>query len=88
MDYANDLAEKINYMTEEDDINNILYAPYAFEDFDKADIMERLDGLVPEKMFIIYHSKLVQEEKEADPSKFTEEKFFKKWFTIEEFSKE
>ena len=88
MAYANGLAGKMNSMTEKDDINNILYAPYAFEDFDKADIMKRLDGLIPEKMFIVYHSKLVQKEKEADPSKFTQEKFFQKWFTIEEFSKE
>jgi len=46
-------------MTEEDNIEDLLYAPYAYDDFDKEDITKRLGLMVPENMYVIYQSKLV-----------------------------
>jgi len=43
-------------MQESDDVEDILYTPYDFGDFDKQDIQTRLDCLVPENMYVLYHS--------------------------------
>ena len=88
LEYAETLATRMNYTKDEKDIGNILYAPYAYEEFDEADIMRRLDGLVPENMYAIYHSQLLQKLKEAQPEKFTKERFYEAWFTLEDFSQE
>jgi secreted Zn-dependent insulinase-like peptidase len=59
MSYAILLGYRMNYMTEEDKIEDLLYAPYAYDDFDKEDLIKRLNLMVPENMSVIYQSKLV-----------------------------
>ena len=70
MSYGNMLAKRLNFMRDEKDIDNILYIPFAFENFDKADIIARLDHFIPENMMCTFQSKLVKELKDKDPSKF------------------
>jgi len=38
MKYANMLGRRMNHLHDEKDIDNILYYPYAFEDYDKEHI--------------------------------------------------
>jgi len=65
MSYAVKLGERMNYMTPDDKVENILYAPYAYDDFDKADITSRLDLMSPDNMYVFFHSKLVEQLKDA-----------------------
>ena len=39
---------------DEKEVDNILYNTYAFEDFDKQDIINRLNCLVPQNMYVIF----------------------------------
>ena len=64
MDYANDLVERLMYLKGGEQVNNIIFNPYAWEEYDPEDIKKRLECLVPQNMFVIYHSKLLLEEKE------------------------
>jgi len=52
------LSNRMHYLKDGDQEKNMIWAPYAFENFDKADIMKRLDCLVPENMYILFYSKL------------------------------
>ena len=54
----------MNNLANESDIEDILRNPYAYENFDENDIKERLLKLVPENMWVIYHSPLVTSEKD------------------------
>ena len=54
--YANMLGRRMRYMQNEDDADDILWAPYDLNHFDKADIRARLEMLRPENMYAIYHS--------------------------------
>ena len=59
--YGNMLGRRLAYMGQNDSIDDLLYIPYAHHNFDKEDIKMRLDLLVPENMYIFYHSKLVKQ---------------------------
>ena len=58
-------------MKKEEAIDDILYLPYAYGQFDEEDIISRLKCMVPEKMFCFFHSKGVQKLKDKCPEKFT-----------------
>ena len=47
----------MNYLKDEDP-KDLLWAPYAFENFDVDDINKRINCLVPDNMYVIFHSKL------------------------------
>lgn len=83
LESAQMLAHRINFMNDDKHINDILYHPFAFEDFDKQDIKMRLNCLVPENMYVIYHSKLLNQLYKAHPEKFKKERFYSKLFMIE-----
>ena len=76
LDYAEDLGEILNYMSSDDDVDKILYNSYAFENFDKDDIMSRLDLLVPENMYAFVSSQIFNKEFQANPAKFQKERFY------------
>lgn len=88
LDYARLLGKRMNHMNEinEEDVKNMLYNTFAFEEFDKEDIAMRLKLLVPENMIAIFHSKLLEKEEKAQPEKWQKERFYDKLFTIEQFS--
>ena len=96
MRYANMLARRLNFMpyesphglSQDDLASQILYAPYAFKEFDKVDIARRLDMLAPENMYAIFTSPVVQKEKDASPGKFKQEYFYSTDFCIDEMGPE
>jgi len=59
LQYCNGLARRISVAPDDEAIDRVLFAPYAFEDFDAEDIKKRLDLLVPDNMYALYHSKLL-----------------------------
>ena len=58
--YANYLSRRVNYWPNDEAMDNILFTPYALEDFDSEDIKSRLNLFVPENMYAYYHSKLLE----------------------------
>ena len=73
----------MNYLQEDSELENILSNPYAYENFDIDDINLRLSKLVPGNMYAVYQSQLVNDQKQNDPQKFIKEKWYSKFFTIE-----
>jgi len=53
-----------------EDLDKILFYPYHYEAMDVEDIKMRLDCMRPDNMFTIYHSQLLQQEKDANPKSF------------------
>lgn len=41
-----------------------------------------MDKLTPKNMFAVFHSKLVQDEMDAEPQKFLTERFYTKHFSV------
>ena len=54
MRYGNMLGRRMNYMSDEKDVDNILWTPYGFEKFNQKDIEDRMAKLVPENMLAIF----------------------------------
>jgi len=67
----------------EQDIAEIHRKPFIYEKLDEADILQRLDQMVPENMYVIYHSLKHKQEKEENPDAFKTEKWYSKEFTVE-----
>jgi len=82
------IGRRMNFIKTDEDIQDILWLPYAYEKFNPEDIQQRMNLLVPENMYAIFHSQLVQKEMDSNPEKFTTERFYTKNFTMEEFSQE
>jgi len=86
--YGKMLARRLNYLHEDAQVDNILRMPYLYETFDSDGIKEYLSLLVPENMWVFYHSRLLDEEIKSDPEKFKREYYYSKDFTIEEVEEE
>lgn len=86
--YSSTLARRMNYITDDADIDDLLRLPYVYEKFDEEDINKRLDRLQPENMWVIYHSRLLKKEKEEHPERFKTERWYTKDFKTEELSAE
>jgi hypothetical protein len=57
MRYGNMLGRRMNTMKDEDEhIEDLLWIPYAWENYDPEEIKTTLDYLKPENMYAIYHS--------------------------------
>jgi secreted Zn-dependent insulinase-like peptidase len=82
------LARRLNYLHEDAQIDNILRMPYLYETFDSDGIKEYLSLLVPENMWVYYHSRSLDEEIKSHPEKFKREYYYSKDFTIEEMEDE
>ena len=54
MRYGNMLGRRMNYMSDEKDVDNILWTPYGYEKFNQKDIEDRMAKLVPENMLAIF----------------------------------
>lgn len=85
---ANTIGRRMAYMSNDSEIDDVLRTPYAYENFDENDIKNRISKLIPENMWAIYHSPLVKEEKDQNPEKFTQERWYSKDFTTEILSNE
>ena len=88
MRYGNALGRRMNYLSDEKDIDNILWGPYAFENYNQSDIEARMAKLVPENMLAIFQSLTVKKDKEQSPEKFTTERWYQKDFMIEEMTED
>ena len=86
LSYANAIGRRMAYAPDDADVDDVLRFPYAYEDYDGEDIRERLAKLVPENMWVIYHSQLLKEEKARNPEQFKQERWYSKDFTTEELS--
>lgn len=86
--YGKMLARRLNYLHEDAQVDNILRMPYLYETFDSDGIKEYLSLLVPENMWVFYHSRLLDEEIKSNPEKFKREYYYSKDFTIEEMDEE
>ena len=75
-------------MREEKDVDNVLWAPYAYENYDPEDIQKRMDLLVPDNMLVVFQSQTAKKDKEKTPEKFLTEKWYQKEFMIEEIEPE
>lgn len=75
----------MNYFDDDKDkIEEILKIPYIYEQLDEAGTKELLDALVPESMYVIYHSQLLKDEQTQNPDSFKMERFYNKYFTVEQ----
>lgn len=63
-------------MSDENDVDNILWTPYGYEKFNQKDIEGRMAKLVPENMIAIFQSLTVKKDKEQTPEKFTTERWY------------
>ena len=59
--YGKMLARRLNYLHEDAQVDNILRMPYLYETFDSDGIKEYLSLLVPENMWVFYHSRSLDE---------------------------
>ena len=87
--YSNALARRLNFMPHSEDselVGSILQAPYSFKDFDKEDIQNRMNLLVPDNMFVILNAQALSKEKAAKPDKFQQEYYYSSDFAVEEIS--
>lgn len=82
--YAQNLARRLMRVKEED-INDTLWIPHAYEIFDKQEIRRRLDMLVPENSYTIFLSKIVANDQEVE---FKKEKYYGTPYTIEKIDEE
>ena len=82
------LARKINFLKDEEDIKYLHQKPFIYDGIDEEDLKERLERLVPENMYVIYHSQKFKELKEESPDQFQREKWYSKDFTVEMLSEE
>ena len=73
-------------MKDEEHMEDLLWIPYAWEDYDPENIKETLDYFKPDNMYAIYHSQLLKKEMESNPEAFQTERFYTKHFTVEELS--
>jgi len=80
---ATSLARKLNFIKDINDVKYIHKKPFVYEKLDKNDIKSRLDKMVPENMYIIYHSLKYKIEKEENPEEFKTEKWYSKDFKVE-----
>jgi len=62
--YGNLIGKRLSYARDESEVKNILYAPYAYDEFDSNEIKEVLQMMIPENMIIYFQSKVVQELKD------------------------
>lgn len=69
-------------------VDNILYAPYAYLQFDKDDIEKRLALLTPTNMYAVFTSPIVEKEKKTNPEKFRKEYYYSTEFTVEDLPEE
>jgi secreted Zn-dependent insulinase-like peptidase len=53
MPLANGLARRMLILNDEE-IEDILYMPFAYDDFDKEDISNRIKMLTPSNSFVIF----------------------------------
>ena len=58
------LSRRLNYLKNENDIDDFLWFPFSFEDFDKKDIEDRINLLKADNMFITFQSDKLKDEKE------------------------
>jgi len=54
----------LNYIKNETQIDDFLWFPFSFEEFDKKDIEERINLLIPENMYVTFQSDKLKAEKE------------------------
>ena len=58
------LSRRLNYIKNEAQIDDFLWFPFSFEEFDKKDIEERINLLIPENMYVTFQSDKLKAEKE------------------------
>jgi secreted Zn-dependent insulinase-like peptidase len=73
MNTAKSMADRLRYIYKEEDIDDILFYPYDYQEMDSEDIKMRLEMLTPDNMIAIYHSQLLKSEKESSPEMFKTE---------------
>jgi len=53
---SNSLSRRMNFMRDEDRIDDILKYPYMYENLEKTDIKTRLECMTPDNMIVSYTS--------------------------------
>jgi len=81
-------ARKMNFIKEEEDIKEINRKAFLYEKLDKDDIMNRLELMEPNNMYVIHHSLAHKKLKETNPEVFKTEKWYNKEFGVEELTEE
>lgn len=70
------LARKLRSIKDDEEVAEIIRAPFIYESLDKEDITRRLDSMHPENMYVIHHSMTHRDAKDANPDAFQKEKWF------------
>jgi hypothetical protein len=81
-------ARKMNFIKDEDDIKEINRKAFLYDKLDKDDIMNRLELMEPNNMYVIHHSLAHKKLKETSPELFKTEKWYNKEFGVEELTEE
>lgn len=64
------LARKLRFIKDDEEVADIVRAPFVYEALDKDDVGRRLDCLHPENMYVIHHSLTHKDLKDANPDIF------------------
>ena len=64
LETAVDLSRKMNANLNQSDISQIFRKPFLYEHINKPDIMQRLDLMKADNMYVIFHSKNHKKEKD------------------------
>lgn len=54
LSYANSLARRMNFMDDDQDVEDLLWNPYNFKEMDRDDLNKRIDLLVPSNMWVVF----------------------------------
>jgi hypothetical protein len=58
------LSKRLNYLKNENQIEDFLWFPFSFEEFDKKDIEDRINLLRPDNMYVTFQSDKLKTEKD------------------------
>lgn len=76
------LARKLRSIKDDEEVADIVRAPFVYECLDKEDITRRLESMHPMNMYVIHHSMTHKDTKDANPEAFQKEKWFQRDFAM------
>jgi secreted Zn-dependent insulinase-like peptidase len=88
LETANELVRKMPMDKNITEILEINRKPFRYDAINKADIMNRLNLLTTENMYVIFHSKSLGKLKDKNPKEWKTDHYYSKSFAVEELSNE